>query len=413
MRWTVGLTLVTVGALVVLAVPALAGPLSPDATFSGDGRSRAGDWNLGYQSLGEKAGLTYTAGIELGAGSGENSLIVAKYGPAGDQQTTNSRLLNCWSTPVSTNVLIDDSGNVFVVGFNQNGLPGHGFVAAYDANLTPRADYADESATGCGHGTATITGVARVDSFDLEQITDASFDVDGGIVMVGRIYNDVVVVRITPDGFVDTTFGVNGLMRLRQPDTRERPATIAVDSQGRITVAATTEIPGYAARAFVARFTPDGALDETFGDNGLRSIGAFGTVSLAHGVTASDRIVVARADYSRVLVHMLTPDGALDDAFGAGSPVKRKCDETRRQATLRDLVLRSTGGRAITVFMHCRSTRSPSMVLGLRSSGMPATGFGDTGVRHLRSTDSVRDAATTDASKYLYLAGGWLYRIGT
>ena len=110
---------------------------------------------------------------------------------------------------------------------------------------------------------------------------------------------------------------------------------------------------------------------------------------------------------------MLTPDGPLDDAFGAGTPVKRECDVTRRAATLRDLVIRSTGGPAIAVFMHCRSTRSPSMVLGLRSSGMPATGFGDTGVKHLRSTESVRDAATTDANQYLYLAGGWLYRVGT
>jgi uncharacterized delta-60 repeat protein len=92
---------------------------------------------------------------------------------------------------------------------------------------------------------------------------------DGKVVVVGYVtdsggFPDFAVWRLTSTGAIDKTFGTNGLVTFGRPDTAEVALDVALDRQGRIVVAGYTI--GSDADIAVVRVTPTGTLDRTFND---------------------------------------------------------------------------------------------------------------------------------------------------
>ena len=106
---------------------------------------------------------------------------------------------------------------------------------------------------------------------------------DGRVLVVGRSAtygrDGIAVARLDETGEVDRSFGTGGVvvlhpLRFPRPLTRTASTAIAVDTQGRILVAEILAPQAYATTGgalAVARLTPSGKLDRSFGRDGVVS----------------------------------------------------------------------------------------------------------------------------------------------
>jgi uncharacterized delta-60 repeat protein len=239
-------------------------------------------------------------------------------------------------------VAIDAAGNIVVAGTVERG------GGSYEFGVTRlRADGAPDGSFGVG-GKAVI-------AFDLggnydDEAKSLVIDAQGRIVVAGSASNaggahsDFAVARLTADGALDTSFGPGwiwtGAPYMPVVYRPGRTAVefgqggwangVALDSQGRIVLAGTVNVGGATQFDFgIARLTPDGYLDTSFGNHGLAWVDfwAFGnggiTVQTANAlaIDAQDRIVVVGQAQGAYLnpayaVTRLTADGVYDLSFG-------------------------------------------------------------------------------------------------
>jgi uncharacterized delta-60 repeat protein len=133
---------------------------------------------------------------------------------------------------------------------------------------------------------------------------------------------NVALARYNPDGSLDTTFGNGGKVVNDFGQGLESYAMdVIIQSDGRIIIA------GESAYAFlVARYNSNGTLDTTFGNGGFREIN-FGNLSWDHGrdvlLQADGKIIVVgtaeiNSPYDSFAVARFNPDGSLDQSFGNG-----------------------------------------------------------------------------------------------
>ncbi|MBS2016062.1 MAG: hypothetical protein JST00_24490 [Deltaproteobacteria bacterium] len=106
-----------------------------------------------------------------------------------------------------------------------------------------------------------------------------SYDAAGNLYAVGQVAattdaaddQETVVAKITPSGALDTTFGSGGVARINLVAGFEQPRNVIVQSTGKVVVAATVLHAGTVAAdrdVAVARFDANGAVDTTFGAEG-------------------------------------------------------------------------------------------------------------------------------------------------
>ncbi len=164
----------------------------------------------------------------------------------------------------------------------------------------------------------------------------------GRIAVVGSVYSDIStdtggiqhperigIAGLTASGRLDRTFGRHGLLVTGvpgKPVTSARAA--ALSSDGSLVIAGQTENADQTGRTgiVVARVTPSGALDRSFGDAGFAAILAGGTDTTAYArgvaVQRDGRPIVVGAQGTVVrtkwLTARLTKRGALDRSFGGG-----------------------------------------------------------------------------------------------
>jgi len=200
-------------------------------------------------------------------------------------------------------------------------------------------------------GTQTMGGkltIAAVSATGHDHFFGVVFDAAGNIYATGQVAQGTdtttdyacVVAKFTPAGELDTTFGDHGyaIRNVAVGTNGELFRGIVIQSDGKIVVSGSVEHAGAAdARdrdIALLRFTPDGQNDPTFGNDGVviltLSTGvAVGTTFSTNSVWGlakypDDRLVLSGgrvregADDTDYVVVRLTKDGAYDTTFATG-----------------------------------------------------------------------------------------------
>ena len=174
-------------------------------------------------------------------------------------------------------ILLQSDGKIIAVGTVVNNTAGFDLSAN---NVLVRYNSNGSLDTTFGNNGFGIAGIA---SFDIgmgnETFANATLQADGKILITGTtdafdpsnlitlILGDVVVARINTNGTLDTSFGVNGVVKTNMGGD-DNASVIKVQSDGKILVAGESFIQGSGYGLSIARYNSNGALDNTFGING-------------------------------------------------------------------------------------------------------------------------------------------------
>ncbi|MEZ4239811.1 MAG: hypothetical protein R3F59_27365 [Myxococcota bacterium] len=158
---------------------------------------------------------------------------------------------------------------------------------------------------------------------------------DDGAIVIGGTFPDAGAVpgliRLAADGAVDTAFGTAGVAGVGTGGDVESRTSVAALPDGRLLLAGVVDLDGGYQALGVIRFAADGAVDRTFGDNGVARIdlGALGHANhhaLQVLAVASDGAILLGGDVDdlddpsgpRIGAARLLPDGDLDPSFADG-----------------------------------------------------------------------------------------------
>lgn len=183
-----------------------------------------------------------------------------------------------------------------------------------------------------------------------------------------------VIVRLTASGALDPTFGTDGILAM-PASTHFTPMGIAIDEdQQRLIVSGAVDIGlGFPTTAAVARIDFAGALDPTFGSAGIARPSVVNAISQADAVDLLDdgRILVASTDGGSIAISRLLADGSVDHAFGTDG---------------RTGLIASSAQQLVSVIRH--DADGAIFACGPRSfrNGSPGVEFPDNGVRIGRLT---------------------------
>lgn len=158
---------------------------------------------------------------------------------------------------------------------------------------------------------------------------------DGRIVAVGSAKNpanfyDFALARYLANGTLDTSFGTAGKVRTDAGGHNfDRARAAALQPDGKIVAAGFGSSPFGEEQFAVARYLSNGALDTTFSGDGKLRIHFGSCCEYANSVLvqADGKIVVvgiadSESSDSDFLLARLTPKGALDKSFGTGGKVR-------------------------------------------------------------------------------------------
>jgi uncharacterized delta-60 repeat protein len=154
--------------------------------------------------------------------------------------------------------------------------------------------------------------------FALALQPDGKILVGGGALAAnpgGSNFEDMMLLRLTATGTLDTSFNHSGKLMIDSGDSEEGH-DLAVQPNGMILVAGKRGQNSMA----VARVSPGGLLDPSFGDEGFAAV-TFGnppTAAIARGMAlqADGKIVIAGDGQGAIGVARLQPGGVLDTTFG-------------------------------------------------------------------------------------------------
>ena len=153
-----------------------------------------------------------------------------------------------------------------------------------------------------------------VTHFDDGAGLDVLLQRDGKVVVVGANNGHLALARYSGDGSLDQSFGQNGLVTGRFASV-DPPARAELDKAGRILVAVSGWCGG--CPAYVVRYKADGRLDTAFGHGGRAALALLGINAVAafHGQIVVAGLAIRGRDV-RQAVSRLSPSGKLDRRFG-------------------------------------------------------------------------------------------------
>ncbi|MBW2524807.1 MAG: hypothetical protein JRI23_11555 [Deltaproteobacteria bacterium] len=143
-------------------------------------------------------------------------------------------------------------------------------------------------------------------------------DSSGNAVVAGfvdRATRDLVVLRLTPAGALDATFGNAGVLEITRPGAQEA-AGVAIRPDDSIVIAGITDETSANQDIFVLQVTPGGALDTAFGNSGITVVSTPATEeAVGIALMLDQRILVAGNDTGPLIARFLA-DGTPDPTYG-------------------------------------------------------------------------------------------------
>ena len=202
----------------------------------------------------------------------------------------------------------------------------------------------------------------------------------------GRRDLDFAVIRLSPDGTRDPSFGTNGVALVGVgPNVSETPKTAVELADGRLVVAGYANVDGIV-KVVLFRLGAQGALDPAFGSSGVSVTQLLGNVSEAYAVArVGNRLVTTGygRDSADAKVDLIaggfTESGNLDTTFGTNGMVR--IDVAGQDDRGRHLVGLPDGGALMVGSAKPTATNLDAMVVKLTATGAPDSTFGADGRR--------------------------------
>ncbi|MFN0176273.1 MAG: T9SS type A sorting domain-containing protein [Saprospiraceae bacterium] len=278
--------------------------LALDTTFGVNGKVIAGLYGMSGNPFGiDFVGLP-NGKIILG-GSITNHVGLEKYDDAGLRETSFSKTF-IESDGFEIGVSLQKDGKVLLVSENTVGLTA--FAARFDTlgNLD----------TSFG-----VDGIAQ--TFVSHFLNHNVFgQADGRVVVFGDEYgansSTFSAVRFLPDGIIDSSFATNGRLKIDLPNyAHEVPIAMLEQPDHKLIFAGSIGYPSW--NIFMVRILPNGALDDTFGEDGMVIDPIHGN-SNAYGLALqTDGKIVLAGDTgpdNQAIVVRYHSDGSRDNYFG-------------------------------------------------------------------------------------------------
>ncbi|MGB9179680.1 MAG: carboxypeptidase regulatory-like domain-containing protein, partial [Pyrinomonadaceae bacterium] len=310
-------------------------------------------------------------------------------------------------------VVLQPDGKIIVAGHAITNFPNTGFFSDFTlARYNPNGTL--DTTFGFNGKVTTHFNGGPYDAVD-----DIALQPDGKIVAAGHAVNDagssvdIAVVRYNSDGSLDTTFGNNGKVTTHLNGSSNSANGVALQPDGKIVIAGSCGEYSLADIA-LARYNPDGSLDNSFGSSGKTTTHFNGgynvSVSAADLVLQPDGKLVAVGYYIRdnnanavFALARYNPDGTLDNSFGSGGEVITDI------AGYASAVALQPDGRIIAIG-HIRVGYRDNDVEMARfnSDGNLDTGFGNSGIvktTFSSSSDDIGHAVTLQKDGKIVVAG--------
>jgi uncharacterized delta-60 repeat protein len=254
-------------------------------------------------------------------------------------------------------------------------------------------------------------GYAVEDAGGADSATAVAVQGDGKIVLAGGSGgNDVAVVRLSSDGSPDPGFGNRGV-GVVDLGGRDYGQAIALGADGGIVVAANSQPtdPGPQRNDFaIVRLKADGTPDTGFAGSGHEIVDFGADYEQARGIVslADGSIVAVGSSGDKAALVRLTPGGAVDSSFGSGGKLLLGFGGTYSYA--RGIAVAAGGKLVVLGASSVTTSGTTSTVLArLTSNGVLDPGFGSGGkatVINNGIAQSVSGLAGAPDGKYL-LAG--------
>jgi uncharacterized delta-60 repeat protein len=281
---------------------------SPDGTF-GDGGHVVASLLPGPQQI--FASVLDTGGKVLLVGSGREDVLLGKLRQDGSIDTdygdqgvtiTDAGDLACDASAMA----LQPDGKMIIVGSRGNSMP---LVARLNADASPDTSFGQ-------------TGKLVLNQWEGVKVTGVVVRPDERIIIAAN-YNGgldnsgFMIGRITRDGLVDSSFGVQGRIFVSSATA----LALALDTEGRILAGGSSTLGSHT----VFRFNEDGTPDRYFGRQGKFNIPDSSSNLTALTIQPDGKIVAvgqAGEGANRIfLSSRLNPNGTLDAGFGKGGVV--------------------------------------------------------------------------------------------
>ncbi|WP_318773950.1 Ig-like domain-containing protein, partial [Meiothermus sp.] len=153
---------------------------------------------------------------------------------------------------------------------------------------------------------------------------------DGRLVAAGRSVDaagndDFALVRYNPDGSLDTSFGIGGKVTTEVGSSSDEARALVLQPDGKLVAAGYSSNAAGKSDFALVRINPNGSLDTSFGSGGKVTTAVGSSSGIAALVLQPDGKLVAagpssNGDYDFALVRY-NPNGTLDPTFGSGGKV--------------------------------------------------------------------------------------------
>lgn len=215
----------------------------------------------------------------------------------------------------------------------------------------------------------------------------------GGLLLIGdhsggsTRQDDILVIALLENGFRDLAYGTSGQVAIDFGNTEDTSKTGALDSQGRLVLCGTAGYDLTTPNSVIVRLTPQGQVDSSFGAAGIVRIDGGGAAKCAQLITLADDEIVAVGQAtsgtevvaSGMLLHL---DAAGASLFSNGSSHKTYADsrgltfQSVRQSADGSFFVAGTFGATQRTIALLRFDGDGGVVTGFGSGGRAEIDFG-------------------------------------
>ncbi len=383
---------------------------SPDNSFDGDGYASInfGPGNSEIRSVAlQSDGKIVLSGL---VENGTNQFAVARCNADGSPDNSfdgdGIATTSFGGDDKGNAVAIQSDGKILVAGYTGFNVA----VARYNANGSPDNSFDSDGKVVTVSGTSTAPPSILLQS-------------DGKILVSTTTGNDFSVLRFNTNGSPDNSFDGDGLAAIDLGATDDRATCMALQSNGKIIVGGFRLMPVAKDYALV-RFNNDGSPDNSFDGDGKLSgyFGASYDIGSSMAVQTDGKIVVAGwtgpvdlGSNNDFALARYNPDGTLDNTFdGDGkvvTPITASADEKAFA-----VAIQSDGKIVAAGISRINGNTYDAVVVRYNTNGTLDNSFDGDGIAIIAPTsgnDFVNDMVIQPNGKILLAGSGFMARLNT